>query len=79
MYSSTKCYDAEACLIPSSWSPLQVAFVQEYRSEKSLQALTTLLPPHATSLRDGKVKTNTSAVAAVVRNVYLEITNYSTW
>ncbi|CAN0322180.1 unnamed protein product, partial [Ectocarpus fasciculatus] len=31
-----------------------VAFVQEYRSEQSLQALTTLLPPHATCLRGGK-------------------------
>lgn len=34
---------------------VQVAFVQEYRSEQSLQALTTLLPPHATCLRGGKV------------------------
>lgn len=39
----------------------QVAFVQEYRSEKSLQALTKLLPPHATCLRDGKVGVSLSA------------------
>ncbi|CAM9663245.1 unnamed protein product [Scytosiphon promiscuus] len=31
-----------------------VAFVQEYRSEQSLKALTTLLPPHAVCVRDGK-------------------------
>lgn len=36
----------------------QVAFVQEYRSEQSLQALKTLLPPHATCLRGGKVGTS---------------------
>ncbi|CAM9720643.1 unnamed protein product [Pylaiella littoralis] len=33
-----------------------VAFVQEYRSEQSLQALKTLLPPHATCLRGGKAE-----------------------
>ncbi|CAM9731739.1 unnamed protein product, partial [Hapterophycus canaliculatus] len=31
-----------------------VAFVQEYRSEQSLKALTTLLPPHAACVRGGK-------------------------
>ncbi len=30
-----------------------VAFVQEYRSEKSLAALKVLVPPHSTCLRDG--------------------------
>lgn len=34
----------------------QVAFVQEYRSEQSLQALTKLLPPRTTCLRGGKVR-----------------------
>ena len=41
----------------------QVAFVQEYRSEQSLQALTTLLPPHATCLRGGKVRASFFVVA----------------
>ena len=31
-----------------------VAFVQEYRSEKSLEELTKLVPPHARVLRDGR-------------------------
>ncbi|KAL4235055.1 ATPase [Mactra antiquata] len=34
-----------------------VAFVQEYRSEKSLEALTKLVPPKCHSLRDGQVET----------------------
>ncbi|KAK6617086.1 ATPase, P-type (transporting), HAD superfamily, subfamily IC [Polyplax serrata] len=34
-----------------------VAFVQEYRSEKSLQALTKLVPPTCNCLRNGQLKT----------------------
>ncbi|KAL3858595.1 hypothetical protein ACJMK2_008867 [Sinanodonta woodiana] len=34
-----------------------VAFVQEYRSEKSLEALTKLVPPKCHCLRNGKVET----------------------
>ncbi|XP_048748912.2 calcium-transporting ATPase type 2C member 1-like isoform X2 [Ostrea edulis] len=34
-----------------------VAFVQEYRSEKSLEALTKLVPPMCHCLRDGKLET----------------------
>ncbi|CAM9580982.1 unnamed protein product, partial [Phaeothamnion confervicola] len=33
-----------------------VAFVQEYRSEQSLQALNRLIPPHATCLRDSQAQ-----------------------
>lgn len=32
-----------------------VAFVQEYRSDKSLEALNDLAPPHTACLRDGSV------------------------
>jgi len=32
-----------------------VAFVQEYRSEQSLEALNTLVPPKCNVIRDGKV------------------------
>ncbi|XP_046348043.2 calcium-transporting ATPase type 2C member 1-like isoform X2 [Haliotis rufescens] len=34
-----------------------VAFIQEYRSEKSLEALTKLVPPQCHCLRDGKTET----------------------
>eukprot|EP00904_Undaria_pinnatifida_P004933 jgi/Undpi1/156/HiC_scaffold_1.g00153.m1 len=50
-----KQYDDAVSIFMAVTIVATVAFVQEYRSEKSLQALTTLLPPHATSLRDGKV------------------------
>merc|ERR1719419_1918967 len=32
-----------------------VAFVQEYRSEKSLEALTKLVPPRCNCMREGKL------------------------
>ncbi|CAM9905541.1 unnamed protein product, partial [Laminaria digitata] len=50
-----KQYDDAVSIFMAVTIVATVAFVQEYRSEKSLQALTTLLPPHATSLREGKV------------------------
>ena len=34
-----------------------VAFIQEYRSEKSLEALTKLIPPSCNCIRDGEIKT----------------------
>ena len=34
-----------------------VAFVQEYRSEKSLEALAKLVPPKCHCLRDGRLET----------------------
>ncbi|XP_021112260.1 calcium-transporting ATPase type 2C member 2 isoform X8 [Heterocephalus glaber] len=33
-----------------------VAFIQEYRSEKSLEALTKLVPPECTCMRDGRLQ-----------------------
>lgn len=33
-----------------------VAFIQEYRSEQSLEALSTLVPPRCNVLRNGEVE-----------------------
>eukprot|EP00903_Cladosiphon_okamuranus_P015918 g14703.t1 len=49
-----KQYDDAVSIFMAVTIVATVAFVQEYRSEQSLQALTTLLPPHATCLRGGK-------------------------
>ncbi|CBJ31177.1 testis secretory pathway calcium transporting ATPase [Ectocarpus siliculosus] len=49
-----KQYDDAVSIFMAVTIVATVAFVQEYRSEQSLQALTTLLPPHATCFRGGK-------------------------
>lgn len=51
-----KQYDDAVSIFMAVTIVATVAFVQEYRSEQSLHALTKLLPPHATCLRSGKAE-----------------------
>lgn len=50
-----------------------VAFVQEYRSEKSLEALTKLVPPKCHSVRNGKLETFLARELVPGDIVYLSI------
>ncbi|CAH1779403.1 unnamed protein product [Owenia fusiformis] len=50
-----------------------VAFIQEYRSEKSLEALTKLVPPKCHCLRDGKLSTFLARELVPGDIVYLSI------
>ncbi|KAK2192811.1 hypothetical protein NP493_22g04042 [Ridgeia piscesae] len=50
-----------------------VAFVQEYRSEKSLEALTKLVPPTCHCLRDGRLETFLARQLVPGDIVYLSI------
>ncbi|XP_033613788.1 calcium-transporting ATPase type 2C member 2 isoform X2 [Fukomys damarensis] len=52
----TKQYEDAVSITTAVLIVVTVAFIQEYRSEKSLEELTKLVPPECTCMRDGELR-----------------------